>query len=391
VVVHHGRAAVGASAGSFAALVDAGRTFQMLASEGYDDASVRAFERFPVTPGRPLSDAVLGAGPAYLASVDDARARYPAMAETFRSTGFEAYVALPVRAGDRPAAGLSFSFAERRAFDAEERAFLETLAAQAGQTLERAQLVEAERAALAQAEAASRAKSQFLATMSHELRTPLNAIGGHVQLVEMGLHGPLTPAQAEALGRVQRAQRHLLGLINDVLNYARLESGRVEYDLRPVAVRDVVADVLPLIEPQLATKGLALEVLLPDAEPPLLVRADAEKLRQVLLNLLSNAVKFTDAGGRVVVELTERGDGTAPADLVFLRVSDTGIGIPADQLETVFEPFVQVGRSYAQESGGTGLGLAISRDLARGMGGDLRARSVVGRGSSFTVALRRTE
>ena len=249
------------------------------------------------------------------------------------------------------------------------------------------------RAALGTAEAANAAKGQFLAVMSHELRTPLNAIGGHVQLLDMGLHGPLTDAQRDALGRVTRAQRRLLGLINDVLNYARLESGRVEYDIAPVRVREVVAEVRPMVDPQLAAKGLAFDVRLPEdaGARPAVVWADREKLAQVLLNLLANAIKFTPPGGRVRVELTERRDGSGPSDRAYLAVSDTGIGIPASRLHTLFEPFVQVRADLTRTAEGTGLGLAISRDLARGMGGDLRARSVEGEGSTFTVALRRVE
>jgi PAS domain S-box-containing protein len=234
------------------------------------------------------------------------------------------------------------------------------------------------------AEEANRAKGQFLATMSHELRTPLNAIQGHVQILELGIHGPLTAEQRAALGRVGRAQRHLLGLINDVLNYARLESGRVEYALAPVDVAAAVADVLPMVEPQAEARGLRLHgPAAPGAGAPPVARADPEKLAQVLLNLLGNAVKFTPAGGRVWVEVATDGAG------VRVRVADTGVGIPADKLEAVFEPFVQVRSDYAPAEGGTGLGLAISRDLARGMGGDLTAESVVGEGSTFTLTLPR--
>jgi signal transduction histidine kinase len=224
--------------------------------------------------------------------------------------------------------------------------------------------------------------------MSHELRTPLNAIAGHVQLVEMGLHGPVTPAQGEALARVQRAQRHLLGLINDVLNFAKLEAGAVAFEVAPVRVGEVLTDVLVMVEPQLSARGLACEVCAYD--PALEVHADREKLAQVLLNLLSNAVKFTPPAradgtpGRVVIEVAA---GARAGDPVELRVHDTGVGIPAEQHAAIFDPFVQVRSGLTRTHEGTGLGLAISRDLARGMGGDLTVRSAEGAGATFTLTL----
>jgi signal transduction histidine kinase len=233
------------------------------------------------------------------------------------------------------------------------------------------------------ADDASAAKTSFLAVMSHELRTPLNAIAGYVDLIDMGIQGPVTDKQRDALDRIRRAQRHLLRLINDILNLSRIEAGRVEYDLEEVPLGLVVDDVRAMVEPQLSDKALRFDVTAPY---DIVAHADREKVQQILLNLLSNAIKFTPQGGSVSVtaELPENA-----SDQVLLRVSDTGIGIPATQLDRVFEPFVQVETSIASTREGTGLGLAISRDLARGMKGDLHAVSTEGKGSTFTLTLPR--
>ncbi|HKH91192.1 MAG TPA: ATP-binding protein [Gemmatimonadaceae bacterium] len=234
--------------------------------------------------------------------------------------------------------------------------------------------------ARAAAEDASRAKSQFLTTMSHELRTPLNAIGGYVQLMEMEVQGPITEQQRHSLDRIARSQRHLLRLVNEVLNLARIEAGRVDFALEDLVIADVMASVVPMVEPQLASAGLRLES---SVDPELRARADWEKTQQILINLLTNASKFTPAGGCVNVAAIAESD----ARRLHLRVADTGIGISADRLASVFEPFVQVHTGPARRAEGTGLGLAISRDLARGMGGDLTAESTPGMGSIFTLSL----
>ena len=234
--------------------------------------------------------------------------------------------------------------------------------------------------ARAAAEDASRAKSQFLTTMSHELRTPLNAIGGYVQLMEMEIQGPITEQQRHSLDRIARSQRHLLRLVNEVLNLARIEAGRVDFALEDLEIADVVASVVPMVEPQLASAGLRLES---SVNPGFRARADWEKTQQILINLLTNASKFTPSGGCVRVEAI----AASEARRLHLRVADTGIGISADRLASVFEPFVQVHSGPTRRAEGTGLGLAISRDLARGMGGDLTAESTPGVGSTFTLSL----
>ena len=242
-------------------------------------------------------------------------------------------------------------------------------------------LLEAEQRARRAAVDANVQKSRFLANMSHELRTPLNAIAGHVELVALGIHGPVTPEQVAALERVRRAERHLLALIDDLLSFARIEAGRVEYRLDVIDLRDAMTEAASMVDAQMRARALHFDVALPAAGTR--VHADPDKLRQVLLNLLSNAGKFTPADGRVGFDVQP---GPEPGTLL-VRVVDTGIGIAPEKLEEIFDPFVQVSFGLTRHQEGTGLGLAISRELARGMRGDVLVTSAPGAGSTFAVLL----
>jgi PAS domain S-box-containing protein len=232
----------------------------------------------------------------------------------------------------------------------------------------------------AEAMEANTAKSAFLASMSHELRTPLNAIGGYAQLLEMGVRGPVNEEQRIDLLKIQRSKNHLDSLVSDVLNFAKLSAGRVEYRVANVILASILSEVVDMVTPQLTARRQTL-VVRPMGE--LTVRADEDKTRQILLNLIGNAMKFTPADGSITVSAREQGGN------VLLDVSDTGIGIPEEELERIFEPFVQAKPKHKVSEQGVGLGLAISRQLARGMGGDLRATSTEDQGSTFTLTLPR--
>jgi signal transduction histidine kinase len=238
-------------------------------------------------------------------------------------------------------------------------------------------------AARVEAEKSSRLKSEFLGMMSHELRTPLNAIGGYVALLEDGLRGPITPEQRTDLGRIRRSQRHLLSVIENVLGFLKLGAGRMSYDMRRVPFDEVVDNVEEIAKPLMESKQLNYERRGPEQD--LYVRADQEKVQQIVLNLLSNAIKFTDSGGHVTL------DWVLADSTVVAHVHDTGCGIPRDRLESVFEPFVQVDNARTRRGGGTGLGLSISRDFAVGMGGRLLVESELGKGSTFTLVLQAAE
>lgn len=261
--------------------------------------------------------------------------------------------------------------AELRA--SELRALARQLAIQAAE-LERQSMV---------AEQANRVKGEFLAAMSHELRTPLNAIGGYAQLMEMGIDGEVSAEQRTYLERIRHSQQHLLGIINDILSFSRIEAGQLEYNIAPVPLCEALDAGAAMIGPQAQAGGIT--VIKGSCPPELTAMADRIKVDQILVNLLSNALKFTPSGGEIKLDAGVR------ADVAWITVRDSGVGIAQQHLDMVFAPFMQVGRSLATPKEGTGLGLAISRDLARAMRGDLTAASEEGVGSTFTLTLPREE
>jgi signal transduction histidine kinase len=262
-----------------------------------------------------------------------------------------------------------------REYSRDDFPFIEELARRCALAVENAALFQA-------AAAANRTKSEFLASMSHELRTPLNAILGYAQLLADGITGPVNALQREQLIRVRASATHLLGLIDEVLSYSRMEAGREQISLQDVEAAVMLDESSSLVRPMVAAKRLSLVVEPVDGEEPLRLQTDVLKLRQILVNLLTNAVKFTDAGS---IALGARAEG----DDVLFVVRDTGLGIAPANQEAVFEPFWQVEQTASRRVGGTGLGLSVSRRLARLLGGDITLESIAGQGSTFVLRLPR--
>jgi signal transduction histidine kinase len=259
--------------------------------------------------------------------------------------------------------------------------------------VERERQLERERAARAEAEAASQAKSEFLAMMSHELRTPLNAVIGYAELLDLGIAGPLTSEQRHQLSRIRTSGRHLLGLVNEVLDLAKIEAGRLSVNVSFSRAGEAADAALSLVQPRADEKGIRF-VGQCSGDPNAIFEGDEDRVRQILVNLLSNAVKFTEPGGSVAIECGAADQPDPEARVVpnnsrwvYLRVRDTGIGISVDQLPLIFDPFVQGESGHTRSNDGSGLGLTISRRLARLMGGDVTVRSTPGDGSTFTLWL----
>ena len=313
----------------------------------------------------------------------------------------KSYLAVPVRSrSGEVLGGLFFGHEEPGVFSDREERLVVGVAGWAAVAMDNARLYTAERRAREGAEGAARAKAEFLATMSHELRTPLNAILGYAQILDMGVLGPATPAQQAHLERLQGSARHLLRLVDDVLDIAKSDAERLEVRRDVLMTGAAVAAAMSLVLPQATAKGVRL-VDFGAGEPGHPYQGDEHRVRQVIVNLLSNAVKFTPSGGQIRVscgssarrELGEPAAASAtpsadaPGPWVWVTVEDTGPGIAPDVLGKLFEPFVQGDGALTREQGGTGLGLAISRRLARLMGGDVTVQTELGAGSRFTLWL----
>ncbi len=233
-------------------------------------------------------------------------------------------------------------------------------------------------AAIAAAEKANQAKSDFLSNMSHELRSPLNAILGFAQLLDTGSPPP-TPNQKDSVDQIMQAGWYLLELINEILDLALIESGKLSISAEPMALAEVLADCQAMIEPQARKSGITVSFALPPL--PLFVKADRTRAKQIFINLLSNAIKYNRVGGSVAVDCAVHGEHR-----VRITVRDTGLGLPADKLGLLFQPFNRLGQESGIEEG-TGIGLVVSKRLAELMGGEIGANSTVGVGSEFWVDL----
>jgi signal transduction histidine kinase len=299
-----------------------------------------------------------------------------------RQLGIGSLLTVPLIARQRLLGAITFISAQRgSSYAPEDVQLAENLAARGALALDNAQVYDLALVLQHTAEAANKAKTAFLGAMSHELRTPLNAIGGYIELIDMGLRGPVTEQQHADFKRVLTNQRHLALLITEILNFARVGGGRVSYNVVDLKACETIQHAVELVEPLFAQKGLVFDGVSGDQN--LIARGDPERVSQILVNLFSNAIKFTPAGGHISA------DCSATEEAVMLRVSDTGRGIAAEKQATIFEPFTQLEEGLADRAGGVGLGLAISRDLARAMNGNLAVESEEGKGARFTLTLPR--
>jgi signal transduction histidine kinase len=292
--------------------------------------------------------------------------------ELIRQLGAGSLLILPMLARGKQIGGLVLVRGTvTPVFDDGDTALAEDIAARGALALDNAKLND-------EAREADRARSDLLAVVSHDLRTPLTAIVGYADLLAMGIPHALPPESAIQVERIRKSAQHLMYLMNELLTFTRLDAGHETLHPREVDVREVVREVASLMEPAVRERGLHLETSLPPE--PLRLRTDADKLRQVLLNLAGNAVKYTPSGA-VRLRLSAVSDGAQ------MQVEDTGVGISAEDMAKIYEPFWQVDASQRSRDGGTGLGLSIVRRMVDLLGGQVEVESKVGKGTTFTVTV----
>jgi len=348
-------------------------TLQLRATRAFDEALVEVLRRTPPRIGEgAVGRAAAMRQPVQIPDLLVEGAYQGPLREIFPSYGFRAALAVPLQREDRILGGLVVSRKSPGEFPPEAVELLKTFAAQSALAIQNARLFR-------ELEDASRHKSEFLANMSHELRTPLNAIIGFSEVLHERMFGELNPKQAEYVQDIHASGRHLLSLINDILDLSKVEAGRMELELAPFNLPAALENALTLVRERAERHGLRVSLAVDERVGDLV--GDERKVKQALLNLLSNAVKFTPEGGRIVVT-------AQPADgFVEIAVADTGIGIAPEDQEAIFEEFRQVGGDYARKREGTGLGLALARRFVELHGGRLWVKSEPGRGSTFTFTL----
>jgi signal transduction histidine kinase len=382
VVVTRGRFPPPFPAVPGAPVLPAGSALHVVHAIGLPAEVHAALDELPLDAPVPFAEVARTGAPLFLPTADALRV-YPDWGAAMIQAGAGSAAIVPVWANGELRGVLGLAWAEPRDFDEDERAFVLTLGMMCAQAIMRAHLREGERVAREAAELANRSKAHFVATISHELRTPMNAILGYTALMGEGVYGPVSAAQQEHLGRVRASGRHLLGLVEELLGYARVEAGEAVVRPEPEGLTDVLEQSLLLVRPLAELRGLHIRVDAP-AEPVELY-TDPHKLRQILVNLLANAVKFTDQGEVTVVVRVESHDA---AVRLVLEVTDTGRGIAPEAQAHVFDPFWQADPASIHSGGSSGLGLSVARQLARLLGGDVVvARSAPGEGSTFVVSL----
>jgi len=355
-----------------------GNVLRHLSSKGPSPDPVSAVEIVPIDRDSISGRAVLERRTIMVEDMSAAVADYPRSGEIARKSGARTVAVVPLSAEDEPFGAIVLRRQEVRRFNERELALLQTFGDQAAIALKNVRLFEEIQEKSRQVEIASQHKMQFLANMSHELRTPLNAILGYAELLVDGIYGALEERVRGVLDRVQHNGRHLLGLINDVLDLSKIDAGQLTLALGSYSMSGLVKSTVASTESLARNKGLALEVSVADGLP--LGVGDERRLTQVLLNILGNAIKFTDQGKVEVVATAVDGNFN-------VEVRDTGPGIAEADQARIFEEFQQVDLSSTRTKGGTGLGLAIAKRIVEMHGGTITVTSELGVGSTFRVVV----